>query len=187
MIISEQTYTGNGTQREFSTSSNVLSDSHVGVWIDDERIGTDEYNVLGNVVLLNIAPSVDSVITLMVSDNGEDLDVSPTKLSEIYSNIDDVELVSTNMDSVLSVAERIDNGDMDILVSLPDLVVETGDEGTEATYANGVLTIPRGVKGDTGTDGMTPQYEFVYNSDTGNLEYNLTGYIPTTDLPSEEI
>lgn len=46
--------------------------------------------------------------------------------------------------------------------------------------------IPKGVAGSAGVDGMTPQYEFVYNETTGDLEYTLTGYIPSTDVTSGE-
>jgi len=72
--------------------------------------------------------------------------------------------------------------------SIKTLTATTGESGTEVIYdatANNIQ-VPKGVAGSNGVDGMTPQYSFIYNVVTGDLEYTLTGYIPSTDISSKE-
>ena len=63
---------------------------------------------------------------------------------------------------------------------LASLVGDDGEDGTDGTDGTD------GNNGANGVDGMTPQYEFTYDEATGNLEYELTGYIPSTEIPSSE-
>lgn len=76
-------------------------------------------------------------------------------------------LASFDFDTLLATVDTIDN--------LTVRVVETLSPGQSATAelvgSEIQLRIP---KGDS---GVTPQYEFVYNPTSGNLECTLTGYI----------
>lgn len=46
------------------------------------------------------------------------------------------------------------------------------------------IKVPIGVPGANGVDGMTPQYAIRYEAP--NLVLELTGHIPSTDVPTEE-
>lgn len=90
----------------------------------------------------------------------------------------------------LKAAEAEDSADaaQAILTASRNMSVQTGLPGTYVEY-DGVLnevTIPRGLPGTAGLDGRTPQYAFVYNDTTGDIEYELTGYIDSTSAVDEE-
>ena len=46
------------------------------------------------------------------------------------------------------------------------------------------FVIPKGING---TNGLTPQYELVYDDVTGNLEFNFTGYLENKSAIVEEM
>ncbi len=103
-IISEQTYTANGSQREFQVVGTILSDSHIGVWIVDgaveTRLATADYDVLGSVVLLNTAPTSGTSVRLILSDSGEDLDVPPSAISDVYANLEAIININSVIDEI---------------------------------------------------------------------------------------
>lgn len=107
-IISEQTYIADGSQRQFQVLGTILSESHLGVWFTvggvETRIATSEYDVLGSVVLFNTAPASGTSIALLLSDSGEDLDVPPSAIADVSTNIDDVIAVAGNEDNINTVA-----------------------------------------------------------------------------------
>lgn len=69
---------------------------------------------------------------------------------------------------------------------------ETGDTGSTGLIGpqgpQGIQGI-QGIQGDrgvTGENGLSPIYEFVYNTVTGDLEYNLVGWSYETQPTDEE-
>lgn len=105
-IISEQSYTGDGSQREFQVNGTILSESHIGVWftIDgvDYRQPTSSYDVLGSVVLFETAPEDGTYIRLLLSDSGEDLDVPPSAVTDVSLYIGNINNVSDNIVAINS-------------------------------------------------------------------------------------
>ncbi len=86
-------------------------------------------------------------------------------------------------------------GGTELEFTVPVITGATGEQGNRGYQGiQGIQGIQgeigeqglAGSAGAAGVDGMTPQYEFVYNEDTGDLEYNLTGYIASTDAPEGE-
>ena len=259
-IISEQAFVCDGTQKEFQVVGNILSDSHIGVWLIDyttnpiteTRLATADYDVLGSIVLLDEAPADGLTISLILTDNGEGIEQPPSTLSDISSNIQDINIVADNFESVTTVGNNIDdvisvadnesnintvatgisnvnivgNNIDDILavsgsiedvsdvadnissvvsvagrVSAIDNAVDTitnlsasatsvpAELGASATLvgSNIEIKVPRGSTGADGENGLTPDVEFSYNPLTGNLEYDIVGYLPISQLEAKEV
>ena len=99
---------------------------------------------------------------------------------EIDSKYDVIKEVSLHLDEIAEIL------DMDLATLLAELqevadfegltVISGEDAGWDAV--NKILTVPtvKGEPGSNGYNGLTPLYEFTYNSTTGNLEYSLVGY-----------
>jgi len=114
-VISEQTYTADGSQKSFQVVGSVLSDSHVGVWVKDNsleipiesRIVTANYDVLGSFVLFNEAPASGDEVRLVLTDNGEGIDSPPNDTTVVAENIDAVVTASSNIDYIKTNSENI--------------------------------------------------------------------------------
>lgn len=101
-------------------------------------------------------------------------------ISQINNNMPEL-LKLTDDDVLLDISTLADydftklTAQIDAISNLTVRVVETLSVGqlAEAELVGNELqlSLPRGY------DGVTPQYEFTYNSGTGDLEYELTGYI----------
>ena len=119
-IISEQAYIANGTQREFQVVGTILSDSHIGVWIVDystipvteTRLPTARYDVLGSTVLLDVPPQSGLTVSLVLTDNGEGIEIPPSEITDISANInkiinvtDNIEYIITNSDNMQSIID----------------------------------------------------------------------------------
>jgi len=116
-IISEQAYVADGSQREFQVVGRILSDSHIGVWLVDysttpeteTRIPTAEYDVLGSIVLFDTPPAEGLTVSLILTDNGEGIEQPPSTWTNISANIQDINIVANNFDSVVIVGENIED------------------------------------------------------------------------------
>ena len=114
--------------------------------------------------------------------NNSSLDI----ISSVNAHIAEIEAIGTTevLADIATVA-GIDFGPVlagvDTINNLTVTVVETLPSGSVASAtlvgSEIQLRIPKGLDGTNGIDGLTPQYEFVYVPSTGNLEYNLIGYI----------
>lgn len=107
------------------------------------------------------------------------------------------EKIDSRYDLIIKVSEHLDQiaeilaMDLDTLLielqtaaDFRGLTVENGEAGWDSV--NKVLTVPtvQGKQGVPGYNGLTPSYEFTYNSITGNLEYTLVEYISLNDSHS---
>jgi len=111
---------------------------------------------------------------------------SPVDLSidrEINSKYDTIAKVSEQIDAIAAINEAIEDGTLGNAIAITGMQVATGDEGSNTTWDGTTLTVPRGdtgVKGDTGDNGLngvTPNYEFTYDPNTGLLGYELVSYV----------
>lgn len=125
---------------------------------------------------------------------------------EIDSKYDVVKSVSEKLEELEKISDAIDDGSFEDATNIVNMEVVTGAEGTEATWDGTTLTIPKGdqgiqgiqgddgytpvkgvdyVDGINGADGVIPELEFSYNATTGDLEYNVVGYL-TLDTTLKE-
>lgn len=136
-IISEQAYIADGTQREFQVVGKILSDSHIGVWIVDysttpvteTRLPTAHYDVLGSIVLLDVPPQAGLTVSLVLTDNGEGIEIPPSEITDISANInkiinvsDNIERIITNSDNMQSIIDT---------ASIKNEVVDVADIKTQ--------------------------------------------------------
>ena len=112
---------------------------------------------------------------------------------EVQSEYDNIKLVAEAIDEVNALAgsdivslSTSQITDLLGLVDAADVVenlsfdVVTLAPGSEATVtqdgSNVILGIPRGVTGQDGVDGLTPQLDISYDSGSGDLTIEVIGY-----------
>ena len=120
MALSDaQIYNGDGSTRDFTILGEILSESHLRVWIDDVLQSSDDWDLLGNTVLFNDAPDDGANVQFLVSTTGTDFPSNPSAIGDVSININDVITVaanigiinttSTNINDVIAVSSNIDN------------------------------------------------------------------------------
>ena len=96
--------------------------------------------------------------------------------------IADIEIVADNIPGIDTV-----NAAQEVIDNLSATVTETTVAGTDATAelvgSDIQLTIPRGVAGVNGSDGLTSVVEFSYEG--GNLVYETT-FVASNVVPEDE-
>ncbi len=119
MALSDaQVFEGDGTTRDFTILGEILSESHVRVWIDDVIQSSDDWDLLGSTVIFDTAPNDGVNIQFLVSTTGTDFPSNPSAIGDVSININDVITVaanlgiisttSTNINDVVTVASNID-------------------------------------------------------------------------------
>lgn len=120
MALSDaQIYNGDGSTRDFTILGEILSESHLRVWIDDVLQSSDDWDLLGNTVLFNDAPDDGANVQFLVSTTGTDFPSNPSAIGDVSININDVitvaanigiiNTVSTNINDAIVVGSNIDN------------------------------------------------------------------------------
>lgn len=136
-IISEQAYIADGTQREFQVVGTILSDSHIGVWIVDystipvteTRLPTAQYDVLGSTVLLDVPPQAGLTVSLVLTDNGEGIEIPPSEITDISANINKIINVSDNIEHIITNSDNMQS--IIDTASIKDEVVDVADIKTQ--------------------------------------------------------
>lgn len=178
-IISEQTYTGNGSQREFQVDGTILSDSHIGVWFVvggvETRQDTSTYDILGSVVLFNVAPANGVSIRLLLSDTGQDLDVPPSAISGVYANLTAILAVEANEANINIVATDIQSV-IDVATDIANVNTVAGDMQSVLDVAANLATVA--YFADTYYKGATAPTVITHPTlDTGDLWYDTVNKI----------
>lgn len=147
-IISEQAYIADGTQREFQVVGTILSDSHIGVWIVDysttpvteTRLPTAHYDVLGSTVLLDVPPQAGLTVSLVLTDNGEGIEIPPSEITDISANINKIINVSDNIEYIITNSYNMQS--IIDTASIKDEVVDVADIKTQVvSVANYKITL----------------------------------------------
>ena len=211
-LSNPQEYIGDGSNREFTVLGELPSESHLRVWFDNIAVSSNDWDLLGNTVLFDTPPDVGVNVQFVVSSTGTDFPQSPTDMSTVAFYANDVESVANNIDDILVVSESISDvndvaNNIGSIVSLSgrasiiDNAVDTitnlsasatsvpAELGASATLigSNIEIKVPRGSTGADGENGLTPDIEFSYNPTTGNLEYDVVGYLPISQLEAKEV
>jgi hypothetical protein len=127
---------------------------------------------------------------IMPGSRSLDVAISNTIECEGDESYDDIKIVANNMSLLAALGEDLELGEDSKLLftydSIRNMTVLTGDAGTQTTYdvETNTLTVPRGLPGLNGVDGQTPVYEFTVEG--SELVINLTGYIPSEEIPEGE-
>lgn len=98
MALSDvQVYIGDGATRDYTILGEIPSKSHLRVWLGDDLVSSDSWDLLGNTVLFEDAPTQGDVISFMVSTTGADFPQSPSDLSAVAANLDLIKNVSDKL------------------------------------------------------------------------------------------
>ena len=90
---------------------------------------------------------------------------------EIDSKYDVIKTVSEVIDDVETLANAVDDGSFADAVSIVDMVVATGPEGSSVTWDGTTLTIP---VGDTGTTGADLTIDSIDDNGNGTLTIHFS-------------
>ena len=163
MAINTELYNGDGTKRDFTVPSEILSKSHVRVdfFYDgvDHEITSNNWDVLSATVVFHVAPTSGYIVKITTSTDGSGLDTAPsenniivqymTELLAIYADIDKLVSLHTDkatldslyadkatLDSIFADKTTIDTiyANMAMLQSIIDNLVLLGQVEADATY-----------------------------------------------------
>jgi len=121
-IITAHKFDGDDTQREYQVGDSILSKSHCRVWVNDEEPDSSTWDLLGSVILFDVAPIVGvENIRIYVSNDGTFPNeyTSPSATEVVESNILDVIAIADNIDAVIELA--------DAMPIIGDIVTENGE------------------------------------------------------------
>lgn len=100
----------------------------------------------------------------------------------VAANIPNINLVTTNMSSIVSNASVLE------ALSVIGIPVEYYTQASATLVDSTIeIRIPKGVPGANGENGLTPNYEFTYDTDTGDLSYSMVGYTTDSTTVIEEV
>jgi len=111
MALVTESFIADGTQRNFQVASTILSESHLRVHYYynglDNPVSGDEWDLLSDTVLFNVAPTSGYVVKITVSSDGYGLEDSPTNISKVADNINSIITTAQSIGSVNTVASKI--------------------------------------------------------------------------------
>ncbi len=116
-VISSQSIPTNGSTKDFQILGDILSKSHMGVWLNTGSgnvwQGYDKWDRLGSVILFKNAP-VEGTLLINVYDTSEEVPTEPdayavlstlsTEIARIFLSIDNIDAVGNNGDNIDTVA-----------------------------------------------------------------------------------
>ena len=99
MGLVTESFNGNGTLKTFTVSNDILSKSHCRVHfyydLEDHEIFEDDWDLLGqSTIVFDDAPTNGYVVKITTSSDGTGLGSSPSEISEVAANIDDIIIVA---------------------------------------------------------------------------------------------
>ena len=148
--------------------------------LSEGSLATSSYNSGTGVLTLGI-PKGDQGIQGIQGIQGQSVDhVSLTSGSGSAGTIDTYTVWGDSGESINLGSFQVLNGP----------VGPQGDRGLQGAVGPAGPTGPQGMQGPIGPqgdNGMTPTYEFSYNTVTGDLEYTFIGYTADYTNPVEEI
>jgi len=114
MAITTELFDGNGTDKNFTVSSTILSKSNVridffygstGSKLDgdavDHEIDASLWDVLSGTILFKTAPINGYEIRITVSSDGTGLTTAPSIYTDLLTNIGEVVIVANSIDEVV--------------------------------------------------------------------------------------
>ncbi len=99
MGLVTESFNGNGVLKDFTVSNDILSKSHCRVhyYYDsvDHEIFEDDWDLLGkSTIVFDEPPTNGYIVKITTSSDGTGLGSSPSEISEVAANIDDVIIVA---------------------------------------------------------------------------------------------
>ena len=98
-MVSDKVLPSNGSQRIFTIGLNVLSESHLKIYLDGVAISADDYDLINNAAVFHTAPA-EGTLTLQVGTTPDDLLLTPTDAGIVAGKIDSITLLADNIDII---------------------------------------------------------------------------------------
>jgi len=105
-MVSDKVLPSNGSQRIFTIGLNVLSESHLKIYLDGVAISADDYDLINNAAVFHTAPA-EGTLTLQVGTTPDDLLLTPTDAGIVAANMDNVVLAAQSVATIQTVADNI--------------------------------------------------------------------------------
>jgi hypothetical protein len=181
---SDKVLPSNGSQRIFTIGLNVLSESHLKIYLDGVAISADDYDLINNAAVFHTAPE-EGTLTLQVGTTPDDLLLTPTDAGIVAANMDNVVLVGQSVATIQTVADNILDvntiaavevlEDMNILANTQTLADIEAVAGIADLIEEGVGSI-----GNTTSQGMFQHNKRIVSDKTIIEDYNAISAGPVT-------
>jgi hypothetical protein len=183
-MVSDKVLPSNGSQRIFTIGLNVLSESHLKIYLDGVAISADDYDLINNAAVFHTAPA-EGTLTLQVGTTPDDLLLTPTDAGIVAANIDNVALAAQSVATIQTVADNILDvntiaavevlEDMNILANTQTLADIEAVAGIVDLIEEGVGSI-----GNTTSQGMFQHNKRIVSDKTITEDYNAISAGPVT-------
>ncbi|MBT5234240.1 MAG: hypothetical protein HOM18_02985 [Candidatus Marinimicrobia bacterium] len=183
-MVSDKVLPSNGSQRIFTIGLNVLSESHLKIYLDGVAISADDYDLINNAAVFHTAPA-EGTLTLQVGTTPDDLLLTPTDAGIVAANMDNVVLAAQSVAAIQTVADNILDvntiaavevlEDMNILANTQTLADIEAVAGIADLIEEGVGSI-----GNTTSQGMFQHNKRIVSDKTITEDYNAISAGPVT-------
>ena len=183
-MVSDKVLPSNGSQRIFTIGLNVLSESHLKIYLDGVAISADDYDLINNAAVFHTAPA-EGTLTLQVGTTPDDLLLTPTDAGIVAANMDNVVLAAQNVATIVTVADNILDvntiaavevlEDMNTLANTQTLADIEAVAGIADLIEEGVGSI-----GNTTSQGMFQHNKRIVSDKTITEDYNAISAGPVT-------
>ena len=183
-MVSDKVLPSNGSQRIFTIGLNVLSESHLKIYLDGVAISADDYDLINNAAVFHTAPA-EGTLTLQVGTTPDDLLLTPTDAGIVAANIDNVALAAQSVATIQTVADNILDvntiaavevlEDMNTLANTQTLADIEAVAGIADLIEEGVGSI-----GNTTSQGMFQHNKRIVSDKTITEDYNAISAGPVT-------
>ena len=107
MLRPTQTANGDGSRKNFTVIGEILSSSHLRIWINGTIQSSEDWDLNGNVVLFHTAPVNGSDIVFQVSTTGNDFPNSPTSFDTVAAHTSEVDTVAGKINQLLDIYDKL--------------------------------------------------------------------------------
>ena len=99
-MISDKVFNTTGSQRIFGSDFKIISEDHLRVFLDDAVVSRDDYDLINNAAVFNVAPLIGQTITIQVGTTPADILDSPTDVGTVAANIDDISFIASQLEVI---------------------------------------------------------------------------------------
>jgi hypothetical protein len=103
-MVSDKVFNTDGTQKIFSSDFDIISEDHLRVYLGAAVVSRDDYDLINNAAVFNVAPTTGQVMTVQVGTTPADILVSPTDAGIVAANIADINALEDILGDIVSVS-----------------------------------------------------------------------------------
>ena len=146
-MVSDKVFSTDGTQKIFSSDFAIISEDHLRVYLGASVVSRDDYDLINNAAVFNVAPTTGQVLTVQVGTTPADILVSPTDASIVAANIADINALEDILGDIVSV--NTNNADVTTVATNIASVNTTATNIADVTAVAGISANVTTVAGNT--------------------------------------